>query len=365
MKQFLNHFKMSKSLLFIVPTDEMGGAEQITKQLAIKYQTIQADVQVICLTKASSKNGWGDYNGRIHYFKTANVFVGFLYLSFYIFSKKFDLVFSSQVYVNGLLGFLRSLRLYRTSRLVVRESTTIFLRFSGFKLWTYKLCYKIGYSNSDLIVCQTNLMQRQLIENVSSLKYNNIRVLQNPINLADIIRKSGLDNEFGKIEGRFLVSLGRMVEAKGFDILIHSFNRLIKQFPDMKLLILGDGSEREQLRALVDKYKLSERILMPGYAFNPFPYLKAAEVCVISSRIEGYPNILLEMMSLNDKVVCTKCAGGIEEIEGVNVCETNSIDGLYSSIIDAIKNSDADENRLLFDVYLKERSVENFISKME
>lgn len=356
---------MDKTLLFIVPTDEMGGAEQIIKQLAIHYQLAQKEVQVICLTRRSTKNGWKDFKGKIRYFKTSNVFVGFMLLSLYTFNKKFHLVFSSQVYINGLLGFLRSLRWYKTSKLIVRESTTIFLRFKGWRLWTYKLFYKIGYHNSDLIICQTELMQQQLITHVPSLKTNNIQVLQNPISLIDITNKAELTADFGNIEGEFIVGLGRMVSAKGFDILIHSFNQISEQYPNLKLLILGDGPERGLLENLVNQYKLTEKVLMPGYSFNPFPYLKAASVGVVSSRIEGYPNILLQMMALNNNIVCTNCAGGVEEIKGIGLCDTNDIESLTNALLAALSTSETNKNRPLFDAYLSKSSIDTFIAKME
>lgn len=356
---------MMDEILFIVPTDEIGGAEQMVKQLALNYNSKGKVVTVVCLTQKTVKNGWGDYPGKIKYINSSNIFIGYILLVFYLFNKKFDLAFSSQVYINGLLGFLRKFRWSTFRRLIVRESTSVFLRFKGFRLWTYNILYKVGYKETDLIICQTELMKEQLISNFTALKSHKVKVIDNPINLEDITSKSNLKLENGAIGDNTIVALGRMIPAKGFDILIASFNNMLKTNPELKLLILGDGSERAKLNTIIDKFHLEEKVIMPGYSQNPFPYLKRAKVCVVSSLIEGFPNILLQMMALNNNVVSTKCAGGIQEIKGVNISEVNDVDSLSDAISIALKDDDSEKNRQLFDQYLNERSVNNFILKME
>lgn len=352
-------------ILMIVPTDEMGGAEQLVKQLAINYQLNGKNVCVICLTQKTSKNGWSDYLGEIIYFNTSIVYLGFLFLLFYLYNKKFALVFSSQVYINGFLGLLRKFRWYTPTKLIVRESTSVFLRFTGFRLATYKLLYKIGYRNTDLIICQTELMKSQLLSNFKNLNFNKVLVINNPINLDDIKSKSLLNFENGEMSTNTLVALGRMIPAKGFDLLIQSFYNISIKKPELKLLILGDGPERKNLNDLIIKFKLQDKVEMPGYSKNPFPYLKHAKLCVVSSLIEGFPNILLQMMALNTKIVCTKCAGGIDEIKGITTVETNSVTSLSKSILEALEKESNSETRRIFDEYLDNKSLNNFIISME
>ena len=104
--------------------------------------------------------------------------------------------------------------------------------------------------------------------------------------------------------------------------------------------------------------------LVLGRVSNVLAYFNLAKVCVVSSRVEGFPNVLLEMMSQNTNVVSTKCAGGIDELEGVFVVEVNDVSGLVEHL-KIILDSDTSHNRVLFDKELKSRNIENFINKIE
>ena len=103
---------------------------------------------------------------------------------------------------------------------------------------------------------------------------------------------------------------------------------------------------------------------MPGRVSNVLDYFKAARACVVSSRIEGFPNVLLEMMSQNTSVISTKCADGIEGLEGVFVVEVNDVDGLVDNL-EIILDSDTSHNRAVFDKELRTRNISEYINKIE
>lgn len=356
---------MFNKILFIVPTDEIGGSENILKQLALYYHSKGEMVTVVVMTKMSINSGWSDYQSKIKYIHSSNIFLGYILLILYLKNNYYDLVFCSQVYVNGLLGFLRKVRWYKVRKLILRESTSVFLRFDGFRLWTYFFMYRLGYKQADLIICQTDLMKEQLLKNLFFLNRNKVRVIYNPINLDDVKLKSRMVTESGTIDDMTIVALGRMIPAKGFDILIASFNQIWKSNRDVKLLILGDGSERSKLNGLINKFQMGNSVFMPGYSNNPFPYLKNARVCVVSSISEGFPNTLLQMIALNDNVVSTKCAGGIREMKGIYTAEIDDVDSLSEAISLALTGRDAERNRYFFDKYLSDRSVNVYVAKLE
>ena len=95
-----------------------------------------------------------------------------------------------------------------------------------------------------------------------------------------------------------------------------------------------------------------------------FPYFKNAKLAVISSRVEGFPNVLLQMMSQNTSVVTTKCCSGIEEIPGLFISETENVEDLYKQMKMAIVKG-SDNNRFIFDQFLENRTIEKFINKLE
>ena len=82
----------------------------------------------------------------------------------------------------------------------------------------------------------------------------------------------------------------------------------------VRLVILGDGPERETLLELAERLELSEHVDLPGFKVNPFTYMSKAGVFVLSSRYEGFPNVLVQAMACGAPVVSTDCRSGPREI---------------------------------------------------
>lgn len=111
----------------------------------------------------------------------------------------------------------------------------------------------------------------------------------------------------------FIASIGRLDRAKGFDALLESFAAVVPEHPDWSLVILGDGPEREALRAQAQRLGVDARILLAGVG-DAGALLADAEVYVSASRVEGFPNALLEAMASGVVVVATDCSSGPREI---------------------------------------------------
>ncbi len=111
-----------------------------------------------------------------------------------------------------------------------------------------------------------------------------------------------------------LLAVGRLHTDKGFDILIESFRDLAEVFSDWDLVILGEGPERERLQAQIDAADLGERISMPGRVGNMQQWYHACDIYVLSSRVEGLSNSLLEAMACGMPSVAFDCETGPREI---------------------------------------------------
>ncbi|MEX0383601.1 glycosyltransferase family 4 protein [Spiribacter pallidus] len=116
------------------------------------------------------------------------------------------------------------------------------------------------------------------------------------------------------------LAVGRLGEEKGFANLIQAFSELAGDRPDWHLVILGEGEERRRLEAQRDGLGLAKRVHLPGRAGNPGDWYALADVYVMSSRFEGFPNTLIEAMAHGVAVVSFDCATGPAEIirEGVD-----------------------------------------------
>ena len=107
----------------------------------------------------------------------------------------------------------------------------------------------------------------------------------------------------------FIASLGRLGQEKGHDVLIEAFARIARLYPDIDLLIVGDGPQRRPLENLIDALNLRGRVLMAGASKNPFPVLAQAKAFILPSRFEGFPNALAEAMALGLPCIATRFAG--------------------------------------------------------
>src|SRR5690606_38204506 len=138
--------------------------------------------------------------------------------------------------------------------------------------------------------------------------------------------------------------------------------QLKKKHPELKLVILGYGELKQELVNLAISLKIEKDVIFWGFAENVYPFFKKANACVVSSRVEGFPNVLLQMMSQNSKVVSTTCAGGIDTIPGIYLSDTNNVQSLVQSI-DTALNSNQD-NRAIYDDHLKKRDIKFFIEQL-
>ena len=107
--------------------------------------------------------------------------------------------------------------------------------------------------------------------------------------------------------------MGRLVPQKDFPSLLRAFGRLAER-SDARLMILGEGEERPALEAWIEEHGLSDRVALPGFLANPLPAVRKASVFVMSSRFEGFGNVLVEALAVGTPVVSTDCPHGPAEI---------------------------------------------------
>ena len=110
-----------------------------------------------------------------------------------------------------------------------------------------------------------------------------------------------------------ILAVGRLSDAKDFPTLLKAIVRMNEK-RKVKCIILGEGELREKLQGMIEQLSLSGTVDLHGFVGNPYAYLAKADLFVLSSRREGFPNVLVEAMACGTPVVATDCPSGPAEI---------------------------------------------------
>ena len=139
---------------------------------------------------------------------------------------------------------------------------------------------------------------------------SHIVVIPNGVDIEEVRRRA---REEVPVPPRFIVAAGRFVQQKGFDTLLQAFAKSATR-TDVSLVILGDGPDRRSLEQASVALGVRDRVLMPGTVANPWAYVARAEAFVLSSRWEGFANVIVEAMACGTPVIVTDCDYGPREI---------------------------------------------------
>ena len=196
-------------------------------------------------------------------------------------------------------------------RRVISERTNPAQHAVG-KAWN--LLRRLTYPLADALVVQTAVL-RPWARTVM-LARQRVEVIPNPVrDMAAFVRNGR------RYSQHTIVSVGRLIPAKGFDVLLTAFARVAPEFPAWNLAIVGEGPERGALRRLAESLGIANRATLTGWLAEPGEMLATASLFVMSSHYEGFPNALVEAMACGLPVISTNWTGSDEII-------THELDGL-------------------------------------
>ena len=213
-------------------------------------------------------------------------------------------------YINALMKSLwgyegHVIMCERTHQTTMQQSqSAIYRMFSKFMVM-------FSYKRADLVLANSYAMQTDLIENFK-IK-TPVRVIYNPIDLHFI--KTHVDEVpdfvFDKNTFHF-INVGGFRKEKNHLLLIQAFF-ILKNLP-CKLLIVGGGVMEEELKQKVHDLGLMDKIIFFGFDKNPFKYVSRSDCFVLSSDVEGFPNVLIESLACGKPVISTDCSSGPREL---------------------------------------------------
>ena len=210
----------------------------------------------------------------------------------------------------------------------------------------FAMITRAGYKLADAIATTSQGVSEDLMRNFG-VRAGAIKVVHNPIDFAamrDAMAEPLEASEAREWRHPAIVSAGRLAEAKNFPLLIEAMALVRRRIPAARLFILGQGDQEPQLRAQIETLGLGDAVRLCGFQRNPWKYIARADVFALTSRYEGFGNVLVEAMACGVPVVVTQSPGPLEivrdNVDGVIVPEHTA-----AAVADALEAVLADQSR--------------------
>ncbi len=208
--------------------------------------------------------------------------------------------------------------------------------------------YFKALKNSSAMICNSEYTRQFFLTRYPE-QSDKVYTVYNYINTKEIVNqaKERIDSqcaEFIERHSSTIVSVGRFCREKGFEYLIESVAHAREKDKDIGLVLVGDGEYRQKYLDLVEHFELQDYVYFTGFQRNPYKYMARCSCFVLSSRSEGFPNVLAEAMALGLPAIATNCYSGPAEIlrkdADYSVVKDTYIECDYGILSPAFKDDD-------------------------
>lgn len=299
---------------FLINSLVGGGTEKVCKTLVEQLSLSGFFIDLYVLSDNSESSAYiFPKNVTVHYLGKKNTFK-----SFFLFLKLIDRLSTSSIMIFNhelALSFLFAKKVKRSKVKIISRMNNTFSVTIKFKSIKYRFVVdtlmKLFYRYMDFYIFQSKGIELDLINNYK-VKGPSAQI-PNPTAI-----KEPLKNKH--FSGKKLLYVGRLVKQKNvLDILV-VFKQLKESDSELTLTIVGDGPERKMLEMYCEKNGLLDAVFFAGHNQDVSTYYSQADVVLLTSYNEGFPNVLLEALSHSTPVVAYDCPSGPSEIivNGVN-----------------------------------------------
>jgi glycosyltransferase involved in cell wall biosynthesis len=304
-------------LAIFLPGLYEGGAERVMLHLAEGLTLKGVEVHLVMARAEGPNLPLVPENVWLVDLKAKNTFRSLFPLVDYINREQPDALLSG-LFAN-IIAIAAAHRVKRRPRVVVCEHNTLSVQvYNNRQDWRFRilpLLARVLYPKADQIVAVSEGVKKDIAK-VIHLPGERIRVIYNPVVTPELLQMGDQLPEHPWLrqgEPPVILSVGRLVPIKEFDSLIRVFARVCQE-KTCRMIILGEGPEREKLQGLIAELGLDNEVQLPGFIENPYPLIGHASLYVLCSRHEGLPGALIEAMAFGVPLVSTDCPSGPREI---------------------------------------------------
>lgn len=320
-----------KKLLFFIESLSGGGAEKVLTTLLNHLDYSKYDVSLLVLNNVGVNKDALDLS-RIHYHSiitpsTTNIFK--IYINKIIYKLLYHYLPASvvckliipqrnvDIYISFVEGYCTKILSHLSND--KKKVAWVHIDLKSFSWTINEKIFKTlederkAYLNYDKVVCVSYSVEEVMKEFYHLL---NTTTIYNPLDSDNIKTQAELAIS-EKVDSSFfnIISIGRLVPQKGYDLLIPIIAQLIKENYKVKLYLVGDGSDKALLESLLFKYGLEQDVYLTGFLSNPYALLKKMDLFVCSSRSEGFSLVIAEALILHIPVISMNCSGPNELLD--------------------------------------------------
>ena len=313
---------MNKKLIICIPSLRLGGAAKVALNLTEYYRENGTDVTLILTDSSANELGFADV-------AAGTKVITLKYSTIHRFIKPFVNMFQlyghfKQIQPDAILAVRHDATASasmawklagKPGGFFIREINPITktLKRNKFMIRLVRAAYRAA---NGVIANSKDVSDALLSKNWMDPK--KIHAVDNPVITKTFFRKADVainDAWLNASSDPLFITIGRLDPMKDHATMIRAFAKVHARKAS-RLLLIGEGRERAKLEALIEGLNLQHAVKLAGAIENPYPFLKRADVFVLSSEFEGFGNVLVEALSLGKKVVSTNCIGGPAHILG-------------------------------------------------
>lgn len=344
---------MKKKLIICIPTLRLGGAAKIALNLTEYYMNNNVEVTIILTERSKQQKTFTNIPAGVNVINlskpNAHKYLNLLFVAFKLVrlfrQMKPDAILAVRHNATAVSSLAWKLAL-KPGSFFIRDINPITRTLNRKKIMIKLL--KMAYSSANAVISNSKDVAAAL-KSINWLDPNKVFAIDNPVISKSFFDKSkeNINNTWLKASDvPFFVTIGRLDLMKDHQSLIRAF-ALVKAKVDCRLLLIGDGDEYNNLSKLIEDLNLQQCVKLAGSLENPYPFLKRAEVFVLTSVYEGFGNVLVEALSLGKKVISTDCPGGPSYIlnkgEYGKLVEVGNVEAIATAMYESLSEQVSEE----------------------